>query len=286
MFTPTAANYKTVQIDVNVTALDPLAIKVTKVTITSSTDTYIYKAADAVHTLQHAVNIEPANATVQDVTWQSGDTTIATVDQAGLVTFTGKEGTVRITAASADGPDNFKDIKVVRNVTKIRTPLTTVGITKGKSLALPVELDDGNINVTKSAEKTFTSSNTKIVTVDPKTGKIKGIKKGNAKITVTTANGKSLNIKVNVGKKAVKLKNFTLTGIKKNALSMKVGQTKELKIKFTPKNVSDLKVTFKSSKSSVAKVDAGGRIAAVKKGKATVTVKAGNKTVKVKLTVK
>jgi uncharacterized protein YjdB len=236
--------------------------------------------------MQQAVSIEPADAAVKDVAWGSGDKTIATVNASGLVTFTGKEGTVRITATSSDGPSHYKDIKVARNVTKIRTPLTTVNITKGKKLTLPVELDDGKVTITKNAGKTFKSSNKKVVTVDPKTGKIKGIKKGTAKITVTTANGKSITIKVNVVKKAVKLKKFTLTGIKKNALTLKAGKTKDLKIKLAQSKASDLKVTFKSSKKSVAKVDAAGRITAVKKGKATITVKVGSKTVKVKVTIK
>jgi uncharacterized protein YjdB len=269
-----------------VSAAPPTVTKVTKVTITNSASTYTYKAEDALHTLQHAVSIEPADATVQDVAWESSDKTIATVSATGLVTFTGKEGMVRITATSSDGPSHYKDIKVVRNVTKIRTPLTTVNITKGKKLTLPIELDDGNIAITKVAGKTFKSSNTKVVTVDSKTGKIKGVKKGTAKITVTTANGKSLTIKVNVVKKAVKLKKFTLTGVKKNALSLEVGKTKDLKIKLAQSKASDLKVTFKSTKKSVAKVDAAGRITALKKGKATITVKVKNKTVKVKVTVK
>jgi alpha-amylase len=232
------------------------------------------------------VSIEPANATVKDVAWQSGNHAIATVDANGLVTFTGKEGTVRITATSADGPAHYKDIKVARNVTKIRTPLTTVNITKGKKLKLPVAFYDGKATVTKKAGKTFKSSNKKVVTVNAKTGKIKAKKKGKAKITLTTANGKSLTIKVKVGKKAVKLKKFKLKGIKKKALSLKAGKTKDLKIKLAQKKASDLKVKFKSSKKRVVKVDAVGRITAVKKGKATITAKVGKKTVKIKVKVK
>jgi uncharacterized protein YjdB len=160
-----------------------------------------------------------------------------------------------------------------------------VNITKGKKLSLPIEFDDGKVSVTKAAGTTFKSSNTKVATVD-KAGTIKGVKQGTAKITVTSASGKSLTVKVNVGAKAVKLKTFTLTGVKKNALTIKAGNTKDLKIKLTESKASDLKVAFKSSKSSIAKVDAAGRITALKKGTATITVKAGGKTVKVKVTVK
>jgi uncharacterized protein YjdB len=248
---------------------------------------HYFKADGSSKTLNLSVSVI-GTAINKDVTWSSNNTGIASVNESGVVTFTGKEGAVIIKATSKHDTSKYdiKTITVCKNVTKIRTPLTTVNIAKGKSLTLPIELDDGNVDVTQNAEKTFISSNTKVVTVDSKTGTIKGIKPGKANITVTTANGKSLAIKVNVVNKAVKLKKFTLTGIKKNALSLNVGKTKDLKIKLTQSKASDLKVTFKSSKKGVAKVDAAGRITAVKKGTATITVKVGSKTVKVKVTVK
>jgi predicted outer membrane repeat protein len=257
-------------------------VKVSKVTITNSASVYTYKAADAVHTMQHAVSILPANATVKKVTWKSSNNQLATVNATGLVTFTGKEGTVRITATSPDGPSHYKDIKVVKNVTKLRTPLTARNLTVKKKISVKPVIDDGNKIIT--AGLTYKSSNPKVATVDAK-GNVKGIKKGKATITIRSQNGKKATVKINVAKKAVKLKKFTLTGVKKNALTLQKGKTKDLKIKLAQSKASDLKVTFKSSKSSVAKVDAAGRITAVKKGTATITVKAGSKTVKVKVTV-
>jgi uncharacterized protein YjdB len=257
--------------------------KVSKVTITNSASVYTYKAADAVHTMLHAVSILPANATVKKVTWKSSNNAIATVNATGLVTFTGKEGTVRITATSPDGPAHYKDIKVVKNVTKLRTPLTARNLTVKKKISVKPMIDDGSTVIT--AELTYKSSNPKIATVDAK-GNVKGIKKGKATITIQANNGKKATVKINVAKKAVKLKKFTLTGIRKNALTLQKGKTKDLKIKLAQSKASDLKVTFKSSKSSVAKVDAAGRITAVKKGTAAITAKVGSKTVKVKVTVK
>jgi uncharacterized repeat protein (TIGR02543 family) len=258
-------------------------IKVSKVTITNGTSKYTYKAAEKTHTMQHAVNILPANAAVKKVTWKSSNNQIATVNASGLVTFKGKEGTVRITATSPDGPAHYKDIKVVKNVTKLRTSLTTRNLTVNKKISVAPVIDDGSKVIT--AGLTYKSSNPKIATVDAK-GNVKGIKAGKATITIQSQNGKKATVKINVAKKAVALKKFTLTGIKKNALTLQKGKTKDLKIKLTQSKASDLKITFKSSKSSVAKVDAAGRITAVKKGTATITTKVGSKTVKVKVTVK
>jgi uncharacterized protein YjdB len=124
-----------------------------------------------------------------------------------------------------------------------------------------------------------------VAKVDAK-GKVTGLKAGKAVITITAANGKSVKVNVTVVKKAVKLKKFTLTGIKKGKLSLKAGKTKQLKIKLAQAKATNLKIRFASSKKSVATVDAAGRVTAVKKGKATITVKVGGRTVKVKLTVK
>jgi len=46
------------------------------------------------------------------------------------------------------------------------------------------------------------------------------------------------------------------------------------------------KVTFKSSKSKIAKVNKKGVVTGRKKGKAVITIKCGNKSVKVRVKVK
>ena len=55
--------------------------------------------------LQLDVTVTPAAAVSSDrfITWTSSDETIATVDENGLVTFTGEQSSVKITAAAGDG---------------------------------------------------------------------------------------------------------------------------------------------------------------------------------------
>jgi uncharacterized protein YjdB len=152
-----------------------------------------------------------------------------------------------------------------------------------KSLTLPVVLDDGTKVITGS-KLTYKSTNKKVAKVNSK-GKITALKAGSTKITVTAANGKKLTVKVTVVKKPVKLKSFSISGAKKNAITLKAGKTKDLKLQLLPTKATNLKVSFKSSKPKVATIDKAGRIKALAKGKATITVKAASKTVKVKLTV-
>lgn len=126
----------------------------------------------------------------------------------------------------------------------------------------------------------YSTSNSSVATVTNK-GVIKAVGKGNAVITVRTASGKTDTIKVIVGKKKVKVKKLKLTGPK----SIKVGQTKKLKVKVTT-NKATATLTYKSSKSSVLKVNAWGYMTGLKKGKATITVKSSTgKKAKIKIKV-
>ncbi len=66
-------------------------------------------------------------------------------------------------------------------------------------------------------------------------------------------------------------------------ITMKKGDKMQLTAELTSK---DGKVTWKSSKKSVAKVSEDGVVTAVKKGTATITAKCGKSTMKLKITVK
>ena len=132
------------------------------------------------------------------------------------------------------------------------------------------------------------TSNKKVVTVTNK-GKITGKKVGKATITVTTDKGAKASITVYVKAKKVATKKVTVKNAKTDRVVKKVtlkkGKKLTLKVVTNPITTPD-KVTFKSSKKSVATVTNKGVIKAKKKGKATITVKSGKKTAKVQITVK
>lgn len=256
----------------------------TQIAIGGAPAQYPWKAADKTHTAQLSATITPANATVKDVRWSVDKPAIATVSATGLLTFTGAEGVVRVTATSNGSPavSAYKDIKVVKNVTAVSTPLKKIYIQKGKSYAVPFEIYDGAAVI--KAGLTWKSSNEKTAKVSA-TGKVtipKAVKKGKATITATAANGKKLSITVNVSATAVKLKKITV----KAPASMKGGTTKNLTIKLAQPKATLTKVTFKSSKASGLKVDKAGKLTALKKGSYTITIKVGAVTVKKKITVK
>lgn len=116
---------------------------------------------------------------------------------------------------------------------------------------------------------TYKSNNTRVAKVSS-TGVVTGVKKGTAVITVTN-NRVSRTFKVTV-------KNPTLN---RTTLNLKAKKNYTLKVQGKIG-----KVTFKSSNTKVATVNAKGKVVAKKKGNATITVKANGITLKCKVKVK
>lgn len=133
--------------------------------------------------------------------------------------------------------------------------------------------------------KSAKSSNKKVAAVSVKNGKltVKGLKKGTAVVTVTSANGATAKVTFKVQKKAVALKKLSAT-VKRNCVVTK-GKKATLKVIKTPVTAKGT-VKWTSSNKKVATVSSKGVVTAKKKGTATITAKVGNKKVTFKVTVK
>ena len=119
-----------------------------------------------------------------------------------------------------------------------------------------------------SGAKAYETSDKTVATVSKK-GVIVGKKAGKATITATDKKGKQTKVKVTVKKAPA---NVTLN---KTKYTLTVGKTLQLKAKL-PSDTASNKITWTSSKKSVATVDANGKVTAVKAGKAKITVKTFN----------
>jgi len=165
-------------------------------------------------------------------------------------------------------------------VTGVNT-LTKVYIKKGKTVTLPMIVKPDNAS---NKAVSWTSANEKIATVDPVTGKVKGKKKGNTIIAVTTEDGtKTAECKVYVVTKAKKVKKLTISPTKYVGLG--VGQTQQIQTKISPAKATGVIPTYTSSNPSVAVIDKMGLITALSPGKTKITVKAGSKKKSFVLTV-
>jgi hypothetical protein len=211
----------------------------------------------------------------------------ASVNAYGIVTFNGAEGTVIAKATSKFDASKSAtvSIKVVKNVTRVRTPLTKVYIKKGKSMILPVALYDGSAPRAYIKSKlTWSSSKPSVLSV-AKNGKMKASgkikKKTKVTVTVTAASGARKAISVYVVPKANKLKRLSV----KFPTKMKRGKMYLLKVKLRKPTATGVDVNFTSSRNKIIKVDKAGQLIALRKGKAVITVKAGGKRVKKTITV-
>ena len=213
--------------------------------------------------------VAPTNATDKKVTWSTSNSKIAAIskpDKNGKITVTAKKaGTATIKVTTANGKTASCKITVVSlNKTKL-----TLG--KGETFSLKV-------SGTKT-KPTWSTSNKKAVTV--KNGKITAKKAGKKAVTIKAkVNGVTLSCKVTVKNAPKKI------SLNKKSTKLKKGKTFQIKVKF-PKNTASNKLTYKSNKPKVAKVDANGKVKALKKGKATITVTTFNKKkAKITITVK
>lgn len=130
--------------------------------------------------------------------------------------------------------------------------------------------------------KSWTSSNSKIVSVNKKTGKLTAKKTGKSIITVTTNTGAKATCTVTVQKGTIKTKKLS---VKSKTVNLNKGKSYTISVTRNPITAND-KINYKTSNKKIATVNSKGKIVAKKKGKATITVKAGKATVKIKVLVK
>ena len=135
--------------------------------------------------------ITPAGATNQNVTWTSSKPTVATVDANGKVTAKSL-GMADITVTTEDGGYTATcRVGVVRrpggdvSVTGVTLNKTATTIAVGASETLTATVAPTNAT---NKKVTWTSSDPAVATVDA-SGKVTGVAKGTATITVTTENG-------------------------------------------------------------------------------------------------
>ena len=163
---------------------------------------------------------------------------------------------------------------VTPNVLSVRMPQKSLYVVKGKKVKMPVAA------YTEKNEKValkWESTNKSKATVTQK-GYIKGIKPGSVKIIAKASNGKKATLKVFVVKKAKMVKNIVFA--KKTTKAMKNKTVKFLNAFIRPKNATGKRgavFNWKSSNRKIARVDAVGRITALKKGKCKITVTVGGR---------
>ena len=232
--------------------------------------------------------IIPANATNQEVTWTSGNTKVAKVDN-GKVTAV-SEGTTVIIATTADGGKTAVcAVKVTgSNVPEIEVTdvmITPASLTLAIGEEKQIKAEVNPANATNTAIE-WTTGNAKVARVS-KDGVVTAVGEGSTSIIATSNNGKIAMCNVTVktsGKPAEKQVTGITLGTSAN-VKLVVNKTKALNAQVVPADAANKQLTYATSNAKVATVSTSGVIRAVAPGVAEITVKASNN-VQVKVTVK
>jgi uncharacterized protein YjdB len=207
----------------------------------------------------------PEGAVNKTIIWSSSDTSIATVDQTGMVTAI-TPGECSIIATSQDSGVMAKcTVVVTEPVSGIYLNASSTTLYTGEKFVIiptvePAEADNKSV--------TYLSSDTSVATVDSN-GIVTGVKGGSAIILVTTVErGLVASMKVTVYEFVTKIT------INNESPYINYGVTRRLTATITPTSATNQGVNWSSSNSSVISVAANGNITAVGYGKATITATA------------
>lgn len=201
------------------------------------------------------------------VTWVSSDTSIATVNNSGVVTGV-KGGDAVISVITNEG------IKVASAKVHVRQPVT--GITLSQTLvntSMSVGYYQLGYSITPVTDGvndkvTWTSSNTSVVTVSP-TGLVTFIAPGKATVIAKTVDiGYSGNLIATC--EFYINEPVTSISIDYTDITMRIGETFRLTGEVLPENASNKNIIWSSSNTAVATVDQTGMVRAVTSGSAAI----------------
>lgn len=212
-----------------------------------------------------------SNLTSQ-VTWKTSDTTVASISSSGMLTAL-KQGSVTVTAAMSSITGNLSVTVSAPLLASIRVNPASFSIAAGqpKQLAASGVFTDGSVQDV-TAQATWSSNATNVVTVSP-TGLATGAGQGTA--TVTAAVG-SISGTANANVGPAVLTSITVTP---PSASVASGETQSFAANgiFTDGSSTDITggVTWSSSSTTFASVDATGLATGRAQGSASITATLG-----------
>jgi uncharacterized protein YjdB len=206
--------------------------------------------------------------TTDAATWNSSNTSVATVSSSGLVKAVGS-GSASVTV-TIGGVQATASITVAQaSVASVTVAPTTLSLTAGQSSGLTATAKDGSGNVLTGYPATWTSSNTGAATVST-SGIVTGVAAGTATITVTIG-GKSATASATISSSTPTVATVTVSP---GSSTVQVGNQAQLTATDKTSSgtvVTGQSVTWSSSNTAVATVTSSGIVSAVAAGGATIT---------------
>ena len=205
------------------------------------------------------------------VTWESGDTSVATVNTNGLVTAVAR-GSAMITAA-LEGKSDSAAISVELPTARVEVDPSTATLTSvGATKQLTAKVFDTNDDIIADASVAWTSDDPSVATVN-RMGLVTAIGSGATTITATSdskSDSATISVELTGARIEIVLSSDKLTS---------VDATEQLSAKVYDSNenvIADAPVAWTSSDPSVATVDANGLVTAVSRGNTKITATSGS----------
>ena len=227
--------------------------------------TLSFDAGSAV-TLQ--ATILPANAANKTLNWTSSNTTVATVNSAGLVTGL-IPGSATITATSTDGSNKSGNCSLTVNVPPILVSSVTVPATSSFNAGSAVTLQ-ATVLPSNAANKTlsWTSSNIAVATVSSN-GLVTGVSPGTSTITATSTDGSN---KSGICSLIVNIPPILVTSVTLPvSSSFNSGSALTIPATVLPANAANSALAWSSSNTSIATVNSLGLVSGISPGNAIIT---------------
>ncbi len=214
--------------------------------------------------IQLTISAEPKDASNRKVTLTSGNPDLFTAKDNTITGIAPGDSVLVISSQSNPEITASFRVLVVQPVTKLTVESSAPFVTVGGQAAVTAKATPDNATI---QQVTWSSGSEKLLSVDPATGMVTGLKRGNGRIIATATDGS--NVRANYNLKVVQNpENITLG---KTDLVIDIGKTASVKATVEPKDTDNKKLIWFSSDESIATVDKTGRIKAVGLGECTIS---------------
>ena len=218
-------------------------------------------------TKQLTANIAPDNVANGRVAWSSSNTSVATVDENGIVTPKAN-GRTTITASTTDGTNFSTTCSVVVAIATTGISLDKTSLAFSDLYSSTSETLTATVFPSNAANKAvaWESSNTTVATVSSN-GVVKPVSSGTATITVRTTDGTNLSATCEVYVNVIASVTLDKTALFFNPN----GEPQQLIATILPANAANKYLIWTSNDVNVADVDEDGVVTPIEAGNAIIT---------------
>ena len=209
--------------------------------------------------------IVPESAKDQEVIWRSTNSSVATVDENGIVTLKKSGQTAIMVSSRVDSSITaICNLEVTKSVTGVKLDKTTHDMFVGETFRITYTISPAGAS---NAEVVWSSSNNAVAAVD-QSGLVTAKGVGTTVIMVKTKDGGYTAIcTINVGRVATAIK------LDVTSLVLNVGEYYYLEATLTPADTTEKTVQYESSDTKVAVVSKKGKVTAKKAGACVIMAK-------------